>query len=359
MIFERSLIRELALAALASAGILLAIYLTQAFIRFLGRAAGGAIDPETVTVMLAFITMSTLPIVLTVALFFAVLHVLTRSYRDSEMTIWFASGASLLAWVRPVLAFALPVVVLVGLISLVIAPWSQLQLMEYQRKIEGRNDVTRVQPGVFTESRRSDKVFFVDRMSAGNDSVNNVFLQMIHEGRVAVVVAQRAYTELDSAGDTFLILINGRRYEGTPGGKDYRVVDFQRFAYRLEQRIVDRVEPRISALATAELWGSEARERVAELHWRIAVPIAALLMALVAIPLSFVNPRQGRSFNFIFAILIFTVYYNGLNTLQALTAKGQIAAWVGLWPMHGIMLVLLAALFWRRLKPLRWVAWGR
>jgi lipopolysaccharide export system permease protein len=359
MIFERSLIRELALASLAAAGILVTISLTQGFIRLLGRAAGGAIDPETVTAILAFGAMTTLPVVLAVALLFAVLHVLTRSYRDSEMTIWFSSGLSLLAWVRPVLAFALPVVILIAVISIVIAPWSQQQLLEYQRKIESRNDISRVRAGVFTEARRDDKVFFVDRMSDARDAVNNVFVQMIHEGRVAVVVAQKAVTEVDASGDTFLILTNGRRYEGTPGSLDYRIVDFQRFAYRLEQRIVQAVEPGLKAMTTPDLISNATPERLAEAHWRVGLPIAALLMVLVAIPLSFVNPRQGRSFNFVLAILIFVIYYNGLTTFQALTAKGQIPAVVGLWPMHALMVLLLAGLFWKRLKPLRWFTFAR
>jgi lipopolysaccharide export system permease protein len=359
MIFERSLIRELALAALAAGGILLGISLTQAFIRLLGRAAGGNIDPETVTAVLAFGTMTTLPIVLAVSLLFAVLHVLTRSYRDSEMTVWFSSGLSIAAWIKPVLVFALPVVMLIALISLVLSPWSNLQLQEYQRRLDSRSDVSRVQPGIFTEARRADKVFFVDRLSEGRDAVNNVFVQMIHEGRIAIVVAQKAVTELDARGDTWLILTNGRRYEGSPGALDYRIVDFQRFSYRLEQRIAQAVEPSLKATSTADLLQTPTAERLAEVHWRAALPIAALLMVLVAIPLAFVNPRQGRSFNFVLAILIFAIYYNGLSTFQGLTAQGRIPTGVGLWPMHAVMVALLVGLFWKRLKPLRWFVMAR
>ena len=169
------------------------------------------------TAFLAFTAMNGLPSVLTVSMFFAVLMVLTRSYRDSEMTVWFASGLSLAGWVRPVLVFALPVVTLIAATSLVVAPWSQTQLEEYKRQLESRDDVSRVRPGVFTEAKADERVFFVDSLTDSADAVNNVFLQMVHNGRLGIVVANRAFVETKPNGDKFVVFVDGRRYEGVPG----------------------------------------------------------------------------------------------------------------------------------------------
>jgi lipopolysaccharide export system permease protein len=351
--------RELALASLAATGILLAIYVSNAFIRLLGRAAIGAIEPEAVTAVLAFTAMSGLPVVLSVAMFFAVLHVLTRCYRDNEMTVWFASGLSLAAWIRPVLSFSLPVVLLIALMSLLAAPWSQAQLTEFQRRMESRDDVARVRPGVFTEARRDERVFFVDSLTDRADAVNNVFMQVVQNGRMAVMVARRAYTETVASGDKYVVFIDGRRYEGTPGTLDYRIIDFEKFSYRLEPKAVARVLPGIRATSTADLYAAGTREALAEVHWRVALPIMALMMVLLAIPLAFVNPRAGRSFNFLLAILLFSTYYNCMVVLETWMKQGKVSGAVGLWPVHGGMLLLVLALFWRRLAPLRWVAFAR
>src|SRR5215212_1038174 len=139
--------------------------LTQLLIRLLGRAASGDVLPEAVFGLIAFGILYVLPVLLGIAVFIAVLLALTRSYRDSEMTVWFSSGLSLVSWIRPVLQFALPVALICALLSFAVSPWSQAQSAEYQRLLASRDEVSNVTPGVFVESRNADRVFFVDKLS--------------------------------------------------------------------------------------------------------------------------------------------------------------------------------------------------
>jgi lipopolysaccharide export system permease protein len=127
VIFQRSLIREFSLIAFAVVTVLLAILLTRLLILLLGKAAVGEVIPEAVFGLIAFGILTYLPVLLGIAVFVAVLLALTRSYRDSEMTVWFTSGLSIAAWVTPVLQFAVPVALVCALLSLVISPWSQAQ----------------------------------------------------------------------------------------------------------------------------------------------------------------------------------------------------------------------------------------
>ena len=89
MIFQRSLVREFSLIAIAVVGVLLAVILTRLLIMFLGKAASGDVLPEAVLGLIAFGILNYLPVLLGIAVFIAVLLALTRSYRDSEMTVWF------------------------------------------------------------------------------------------------------------------------------------------------------------------------------------------------------------------------------------------------------------------------------
>lgn len=354
VIFQRSLIREFSLIALAVIGVLLAIILTRLLILLLGRAATGEVLPEAVVGLIAFGVLTYLPVLLGIGVFVAVLLALTRSYRDSEMTVWFTSGLSIGAWVGPVLAFSLPIALICALLSLWVAPWSQAQSMEYTRLLESRDEVSSVTPGVFRESRNSDRVFFVDKLSERDNVVNNIFVQTTDHNRLGVIVAQRGFIETQPNGDRFIVLQNGRRYEGEPGRLDYRVVDFERYAIRIEPHEAKRKTPPSKAMTTLALMSERRPEQVAELHWRLALPLAVPIMGLFAVPLAFVNPRQGRSWNLIFAVLIYAVYNNLLSIFQAWTAQGRIPGWVGLWPVHGAMLAITLALFWRQIAGFRW-----
>jgi lipopolysaccharide export system permease protein len=359
VIFQRSLIREFSLIAIAVIGVLLALMLTRLLIVLLGKAATGDVPAEAVIGLIAFLILFYMPLLLGVAVFIAVLLTLTRSYRDSEMTVWFTSGLSIAAWVKPVLQFSLPVALVCALLSLVISPWSQAQSAEYQRLLEARDDVSAVTPGVFRESRSSDRVFFVDKLSERDDVVNNIFVQSTQNNRLGVIVAQKGFIETADNGDRFVVLLNGRRYEGTPGTLDYRTVDFDRYAIRIEPREAKPHDPTTKSMSTLDLLEERKPEQVAELHWRLALPIAVLIMALFAIPLSFVNPRSGRSWNFILAVLVYVLYNNLLSIFQAWTAQGRVPLWVGLWPVHGAIILILVVLFSRQLFGFRWLALGK
>src|SRR4029077_11891417 len=156
IIFQRSLIREFSLIAIAVVGVLLAIILTRMLILLLGKAAIGDVLPEAVIGLIAFGVLTYLPVLLGIAVFVAVLLALTRSYRDSEMTVWFTSGLSLTAWVKPVLQFALPVALICALLSLAISPWAIAQSAEYQRLLENRDEVSNVPLGVFVEQKGAE-----------------------------------------------------------------------------------------------------------------------------------------------------------------------------------------------------------
>ena len=359
MIFQRSLIREFSLIAFAVVTVLLAILLTRLLILLLGKAAVGEVIPEAVFGLIAFGILTYLPVLLGIAVFVAVLLALTRSYRDSEMTVWFTSGLSIAAWVTPVLQFAVPVALICALLSLVLSPWSNAQSDEYQRLLESRDEVSSVTPGVFRESRNSDRVFFVDKLSERSDVVNNVFVQSTQGNRLGVIVAQKGFIETEPNGDRFVVLQNGRRYEGTPGTLDYRTVDFNRYAIRIEPKEAKREAPSTKAMSTLELLEQHKPEQIAELHWRIGLPIAVLVMGLFAVPLSVVNPRSGRSWNLIIAILTYILYNNLLSIFQAWTAQGKIPGWVGLWPVHLAMAAAIAFLFYRQLFRIRLPAFGR
>lgn len=345
--------------AASVAGVLVAIMVVQQMIFWLRRAATGGVEAEAVVTLMGFAMLGYLPVLLALALFVGVLLTLTRSYRDSEMPVWFSSGLSIAAWIRPVLQFGLPVALVIGLLSLLLTPWSLAESGEYQRMLRSKDDVSRLAPGSFIESRATNQVFFVDKTSDKDNVVNNVFVQYAQSGRSGVVVAEKGYQLVEPDGAKYLVLVNGRRYEGTPGQLDFRIIDFEKQTMLVKRREEKAGDPNVRQLSTYALVTEPNAERIAELHWRVALPIAAIILALMAIPLSFVNPRSGASVNLFMAVLIFFIYYNLLTVFQNWTAQGQISPWIGLWPVHAAMVALLAVLFSRQLFSFRWLFLAR
>ncbi|MBI5920083.1 MAG: LPS export ABC transporter permease LptF [Betaproteobacteria bacterium] len=354
MIFQRAALREFANTALAVFVALFAIMLTTQLIRLLSQAAGGTLASEAVVALLGFSALNYLPVLLSLTLFIAVLLSLSRSYRDSEMLVWFSCGRPLTAWIRPVLTFAAPMVLTISVLALFLSPWALSKSAEYRQKMENRDDVARVAPGAFKESAASDRVFFVEAVASNEAQVRNVFISSVQNGRLGVMAAAHGHQESMPNGDRFLVLENGRRYEGTPGQADYRVMQFERYAVRIETPETQGIVMTPKSLPLLQLIADPTPPNLGELLWRLGIPLAAMNLALLAIPLSFVNPRAGRTNNLIFAVLTYMIYSNLISISQAWVAQSRLSFEVGVWLVHVVMFVMLLLLFSRRLMVFSW-----
>ena len=353
MIFHRALLREFAGLAGAVFMTLFAIALVTRLVRLLGQAAGGRIPTDAVIAFLGFFALHALPVLLSLTMFISVLLTLTRGWRDSEMVIWFGSGLPLTAWLKPVLLFALPQVAVIAALCLFISPWAAQMGAQYATRLEARDDISRVSPGVFGETSGKDRVFFVESVSGETSTVQNVFLSSVQQNRTGVSMSRTGRTETAENGDRFIVLENGKRYEGAPGDPQYRVTEFGSYATRIETR--ESQEPEVShkGLPTLQLLREPTPANLGELLWRIGVPVSALVLVLLAIPMSFVNPRAGRSMNLLFALFTFVVYSNLLSVSQARVAQGRLDFGVGFWAVHVLMLLLLVVMFAQRMQLIR------
>ncbi|HEX9395713.1 MAG TPA: LPS export ABC transporter permease LptF [Burkholderiales bacterium] len=353
MIFHRALLREFAGLAGAVFMALFAIALTVRLIRLLGQAAGGKIPSDAVFAFLGFFALGALPVLLSLTMFISVLMTLTRSWRDSEMVIWFGAGLPLTAWLKPVLMFAAPLIAVITALSIFISPWAAEMGAQYASRIDARDDVSRVSPGVFGETSNRQRVFFVESVSGDESSVQNVFLSATHQGKQGVSMSRTGRTEAAPNGDRFLVLEHGRRYDGAPGDVQYRVTEFERFAARIETREGGEPAATNRNLPTLALIANPTAPNLGELVWRFGVPISSLVLVMLAIPMSFVNPRAGASANLLFALLTYVVYSNLLSVSQARVTIGRLDFGVGWWLVHAGMVILLVAMFAQRMQLLR------
>ena len=201
MIFHRALLREFAGLAGAVFMTLFAIAVTTRLIRLLGQAAGGKFPSDAVFAFLGFFALGALPVLLSLTMFISVLLTMTRSWRDSEMVIWFGAGQPLTAWLKPVMLFALPQIAVIAALSLFISPWAAQMAGQYATKLESRDDVSRVSPGVFGETANRQRVFFVESVSGDSSAVQNIFVSSVQQNRTGVSMSRSGHTETAPSGD--------------------------------------------------------------------------------------------------------------------------------------------------------------
>lgn len=358
MIFERALLRELANTASAIFIALLTIVLTIALVRLLGQAASGQVDNGAVVALIMFAALNNLPVLLQLTVFLAILLCMTRSYRDSEMVVWQSSGLGLAYWLKPLLMFVVPIAAIVGLSSFFVAPWANRQVSEFKARFEQRIDMEEVAPGQFRESADGSRVFFVEGFDPATASGQNVFVNTIRNGKVSVIVAKTGFVEHQSNGDEFLVMSKDRHYDGTPDKPDYRVLDFERYAVRIDNKSPDFSNDTSAKIRpTIDLIIDSAPGAKGELVWRVGLMLSVISLAVLAVPLSFVNARAGRSANLLVALLVYFAYNNAMSMMQSWTSRGRISFAVSVWVVHGVVLLIaVMMLIWRNRVPQTWRA---
>lgn len=356
-LFKRSVVSEILSHAGVVFSTLLVVWLSVLLVRLLGEAAAGAIGADVVFGLAAFSSITALPVILSVSLFIAVLTTVTRNYRESEMVVWFASGLSLRDWVSPVLRCALPTAGLVALLTMLASPWSYQQIEEYRQRYEQRSDLSKVTVGQFIETQGGARVFFAEAPTRPDDELGRVVARVIDPEWLSVVTAESAHVTTEENGDRFLVLNDGRRYDLKPGGSEFRILDFERYGVRLEssaeaspEALRELATRKIKARPTAQLIADGTDQARSQIMWRIALPLAALNLALLAIPLGAVNPRLGRSGDILIAGLVGLLYMNLINLSRGWIGNGELPFSLGVWLVHAAFTGLMVYMMWRKLR---------
>lgn len=362
MIFKQALRRELSFTTGGVFLVLVTIMITTLVIRILGFAANGAVNPEDALVLIALATLGYMAVLLTVSLFVAVLIVLVRWYKDSEMIVWFASGLSISSLIRPILRFATPLIIIIALLALFVWPWANRESTLISQRFQQRSDVSMVAAGQFRESAKAERVFFIEELDVDKSEVKNIFAAESKNGRLSVAVASTGFIENAEGGGKTIILNNGRRYEGLPTQPDFRILEFEKYTTNIRSKDAIDPAPRDREKTVAELLNdpnpASMNPNRAELLWRIGLPFMALGLVLMAIPLAYVNPRLGNYTAMFYAVLIYLIYSNLLNLTQNFVAQGKVDVFIGVWPIHVLALLIALVLIRNRINPsLRW--WRR
>jgi len=353
MLFHSSLRRELARSFGATLVVLVTIVMTMTLVRTLSLASRGSVNPQDILMVMGYTVLGYLPPIITLSLFIAIVGTLSRMYRDSETVIWFGAGRGLSAFLGPLLRFAWPILLVVGLLGLVVWPWANGQAQDLKDRYGKRGDLERVSPGQFQESASGTRVFFLDKDTPDNKSGKNIFITTNEHGRETVTTA-RTGRVTDVGESRVLLLDNGQRLE-TPDSPTARlkISEFEEYGTKVgESALGARDDVPARAKSTLTLLSEPTLPNLGELGWRLGLALAAFNFVVIAVIVSNVNPRAGRSGNLIFALFAFVIYFNLLNLGESWVSSGRIGFALFMVLLHGG--VLLGAGLWLAKQHNNW-----
>lgn len=345
-IIDRYLLAETLKTWFAVVLVLAAIMLGNTFSQFLARTARGEFD-ETLLLGIVFATSTSyFQTLIPISLLLAIMLALGRLYRDNEMAVISACGIGLARLYRPLLLFALVLALVAAWLSLSLGPQAKRKASQLREDARFATNVAATGSGQFQTMAGGLGALYAEYVAPDEAEMRNVFAWFRGRDGIKVIRADQGYQRLDAAtseGD--LLLVDGTRYEGTAGHSDFHITRFRQHGLHLPiARDVDKVSR--DALPIGELLQSPEPRYQAELQRRLSLPVMVLVLALLAVPLARVSPRQGRYGRLVIGILCYLLYSNLLAAAGVWISEGQLPVYLGVWLVHAVVLALIAGLFW-------------
>ena len=352
---ERYVLREVAQSWLAVTGLLVAIILSNQLSRVLGQATENQYGRHVVAELILLGSIMNLSVIVPVGLLLAIVMSFGRLYHDSEMTSLAACGYGSVRLLKPLMVFAVVVAAGLAWLSFIQVPWADGHAQLLRQSAIRNAQFGSLDAGRFRTFSGGDAVFYAESVDS-KGVLHNVFVERDVRGRMELALAETATYTAGATDATHLVtLFNGHRYEGVPGRADFRVIEFREHGIPVvtPESVSTRIDP--DTKPTRELLGSSQPEDIAQLQSRISSPLMALVLTLIAVPLSRLRPRQGRYARVGFAVLVYFVYSNLLSAAKVWVEKGEVPPWIGVWWVHLLALGLGLALTLRESPPRFWL----
>lgn len=342
MIIFRYLGRQVMVSMLAVTLVLLLIFMSGRFVKYLAKAAAGGISPDILLSIMLYRLPGFLELILPLGFFIGILLAYGRMYLESEMTVLHACGFSQKRLLFTSLMYAFFVALLVGLMSLFLSPWGFQNVDRLLAEQSKKTEFEMLLPGRFQGFDSVDSVVYTEAISDDKKVMTNVFIaaKTKSDQLLNLIYAESGAQEIDSAGDRYLILNNGTRYLGQPGELNYQSIQFKSYGMKIEEVGGEEISIDHESMSSESLWEDGSLEARALLQWRISLPLILPVMTLLAVSISRVNPRQGRFAHLFPAMLVYVAYLGLLIVARKNLAKGELPEWLGLWSVHIFFLIL-------------------
>lgn len=353
MLIFRYLAKEVFVTLVSLTTILLLIFMSNQFVRYLSRAASGKLPGMIIMKLMMLELPNLMGLLLPLGFYVAILIAYGRLYAESEMTVLQACGYGPSQLLKHSFIMASVISLVVAVIMIWASPVIATERAKLLRASGVQTLIQLIVPGRFHAQSGGKQIFYVESMSRDHSSAENIFLarQVIKNDKVQwnILWAEKAFAQNDAKnGENYVVLQQGQEYEGLPGEADYQVVEFDQYKARLPRpQVVVKSDIRTATTASLLPLNNEDRRKAAELQWRLSVSVMVLVLTLVAVPLSRVNPRSGKYATLLPAIILYIVYANFMFISRDWLAAGKTPFWLGMWWIHLVVALIGLLLIWR------------
>lgn len=355
MILQRYVLGEFLRTFAMIIGGLVVIYFSTRFASYLGQAADGKIAPGHIAQMLLLKMLVSMKDLVPMSLFLGIFGAIIRLQRDSELTAMRAAGAGPGVLLMAALKLAVVSALIVGGITLYAEPRAEGVLQEIKDQTENEATIAGVKAGRFKEISGGRRIFYAEQIAQNAKLLEETFVQVRSGGDVGLMRSDRAFVETDDkTGDRFAVFLDGISYAGQPGALDYVITNFGKYALRIEAHAPTDLSDQLNYMKTGDLLKYEAPGFTTELQWRVAQPVAALLLPLLAVLIALVSNSQNWYLWLLTAVSGYFAYGNILGVGKALMRKEVLPPDVGLWPFHLALVIAMLVLWqWQRRRRVR------
>lgn len=348
MILSRYLLSEVFKTQFAVFFILMTIFISNQFVRVLGDASEGGIPGSLVMVFIGLKSPELAGMLMPLSMFLGILLAYGRIYADSEMTVLHSCGVSEWYIIRITLILSVVTALITGMFTLYLSPFAADKELQVKAELAADSGLSSLISGRFQETSNDKAVVFIHKKERGTNILSKVFVAQLpdrdgNEQSVinsSIVYAEKGQVLEDESGAQKLTMENGYRYQSDPKNNEFSVVSFGKYHIEIQEKEVSHKRRKLEAISTIELLKEDTPEASAVIQWRFAFPIACIILTLIAVPLSVVNPRQGKFAKLLPALLLFLGYFLLLTAMRSGVEKGAIPSSVGLWPIHAAVLIL-------------------
>jgi LPS export ABC transporter permease LptF/LPS export ABC transporter permease LptG len=283
------------------------------------------------------ILMMTIPL----AVMVGTLIGLSRMAADGEVIAARASGIGMSAFIRPVMLLALTGWAVTLWMGLFIAPQAMRKMNRMETGLTASQAPYEIQPRVFNE-QFPNMLLYLEDVTGSRASWRGVFIADTKErDQVKVTLAESGVLVNEPARNRFVLhLEQGTTHEYDPASPEqYSVASFTatEIPIAADQGAagadVRRTPPYLSfkQLLASTHQPRERQAALVELHYRFALPVAAIVLALVGIPLGMSTRKGGKSLGVLLSLLLFFVYYILMAFGLSFAKQGRVSPVIGLW----------------------------
>lgn len=341
MILTKYLTKEVFKTQIAILFILLLIFFCQQLVRVLGSAARGNVPADLVMSLLGLGMPTMAQLMLPLCLFIALLLTLGRLYAESEITVMRACGVGSRILVKVALLLSFFTGALAAYNAFWLSPWAIKKQAEIIDDAKANPKMSALSAGQFMTSNNNDFVLFINHIE--NNQIKDVYLFQTKEkanSKPSVITAEKGELKSLPNGDQILNLKNSQRVEGSVALPDFRITHFEEYQAYLGYQATNNENSEAETLTFNELLKGHTPAMKAEFHWRIVLVIAVPLMALIAVPLSRVNPRQGRFAKMLPALMLYLIYFLAQSSLKSAGGADKLDASIFM-PLVSILFLMI------------------